>query len=781
MHHEPAAGINAMKKLFLYIFCGALMWPQMALLQAAEGARSTPLAQPGLMTLNFINADLEGVIKAVGEAVGVNILVDPRVKGTLSLASDKPVTGPEALDLLGASLRMQGFSLVKSDGLYRVVPEADAKMLGGAVSEDADGLGRRSTSVAGGSQVVTRVFHLRYESANNLLPVLRPLIAPNNPITAYPANNTLVVTDYAENLGRIAKLIDSLDVPQVGEAEVIPLHHALAIDLASLVNHVADPGGGDPNLKALALAEPRTNSLILRAPTLTRLQQLHSLIDKLDAPTAQPGNIWVVPLRNAEAVKLAKTLRGIVTADGAGLTTPPGETAFSSMGSPFAGNAAGSASGSSGTTGSSSGSGSPSSSSGATGFGAGAGSGTSGGSGVGGAGGGAATASAGGAGGSLPAGMIQADVATNSLIITANERVYRNLREVIDRLDARRPQIYVESMIVEVSSNKTEEFGTQLQGLLGGGSTQGFAGTSFNATNPGANIVSLGSQTSSLLNLGAGATPPLVTPAAGTNLAVLHSFNGVMGMAALVRAVSLISGVNVLSTPNLLTLDNETAQIIIAENVPFVTGSYAQTGITGTVNPFTTVDRKDIGLILRIRPQISEGGLVKMQIYEESSALDATTLNNINGPSYTKRSVDSSVLVHDGQLIVLGGLLSDNYSDSMEKTPWLAEIPYLGVLFRYESKARVKDNLMLFLRPYVIRTAEQSDALTNDRYGWTQEMRDGEPRNVRILSNESLMPLTPAQGSGAPFVDPLHTSPLPTATPLPGGDSSAVPAPAGMP
>ncbi len=395
MHHEPAAGISAMKKLFLYTFCWALMWPQMASLQAAESS-AAPLAQPGLMTLNFINADLEGVIKAVGEAVGVNILVDPRVKGTLSLASDKPVTGPEALDLLGASLRMQGFSLVKSDGLYRVVPEADAKMLGGAVSEDVDGLGRRSTSVAGGSQVVTRVFHLRYESANNLLPVLRPLIAPNNPITAYPANNTLVVTDYAENLGRIAKLIDSLDVPQVGEAEVIPLHHALAIDLASLVNHVTDSGGGDPNLKALALAEPRTNSLILRAPTLTRLQQLHSLIDKLDAPTAQSGNIWVVPLRNAEAIQLAKTLRGIVTADGTGLTTPAGETAFSALGSPFAGNATGNTGGGSGTSASSSGSGSPSSSSGATGFGAGAGSGASGGGGVGGAGGGAATAGGGG-------------------------------------------------------------------------------------------------------------------------------------------------------------------------------------------------------------------------------------------------------------------------------------------------------------------------------------------------------------------------------------------------
>ncbi len=731
-----------------------------------------PMAQPAMMTLNFVNADLEGVVKAVADAAGVVILIDPRVKGTLSLASDRPVTAPEALDLLGASLRMQGFAMVRSEGIWRVIPEADAKVQGGGVSSDERGLGGQRGALPSGSQIETRVFHLRYESANSLLPILRPLVAPNNPITAYPSNNTLVVTDYAENLGRLAHLIDTLDVPQVGDAEVIPLHYALAIDLAPLINHLGDPGsGGDASLKALVFAEPRTNSLVLRAPTATRAQQLRDLILKLDAPTAQSGNIWVVRLRNAEAIKLAKTLRGIVTADGSTTNSSSGPGtgggSLSSLGSPFGGGGLGSNNSTSSSSGSTPGGTSNSGTSSTTGGGSVAGvSSLS----AGGTSGGIASQSAGGAGGALPAGMIQADVATNSLIITANERVYRNLREVIDRLDARRPQIYVESMIVEVSSNKTEEFGTQLQALIGGGSTQTFVGTNFNASNPGANIVALGSQTSSLLNLGAGATAPLVTPAAGSNLAILHSFNGVMGMAGLVRAVSLISGVNVLSTPNLLTLDNEPAQIVIAENVPLVSGSYAQTGLTGTISPFTTVDRKDIGLILRIKPQISQGGLVKLQIYEESSAIDAATLNNVNGPSYTKRSVDSSVLVQDGQLIVLGGLLSDNYSDSMEKTPWLANIPYLGALFRYETKTRVKDNLMLFLRPYVIRNTEQSDALTNDRYGWTQNMRDEAPRNVQLLPNEVLDPLTPAHGSGAPFVDPRQASPAPTAIPLPGAD-----------
>ncbi|NDU92349.1 MAG: type II secretion system protein GspD, partial [Ferrovum sp.] len=381
------------------------------------------------------------------------------------------------------------------------------------------------------------------------------------------------------------------------------------------------------------------------------------------------------------------------------------------------------------------------------------------------------TYSAGGSGGSVPAGMIQADATTNSIIITANEQVYRNLRAVIDRLDARRAQIYVESMIVEVSSNKAEEFGVQLQSLIGGGATQTFAGTNFNAATPGSNIVALSPSAGSLLNLGAAANIATagVLPSAGTNVAVLHNYNGVMGLSALARAVSNISGVNVLSTPNLLTLDNEEANIVIAENIPLVAGQYAQTGVTGTINPFTTVDRKDVGLTLRIKPQISEGGLVRLQIYQESSAVDAATVNNVYGPSYTKRSLESNVLVEDGQVVALGGLLSDSYADSMEKTPVLGDIPFLGALFRYETKSRVKTNLMVFLRPYVVRTGTQSDALANDRYGLLKEMRDDYQPNVRVLTNESLTPLPAALGAGAPFVTPGTTSTQPTATPLPGG------------
>ncbi len=740
---------------------------------AAPLARASEAPASGLITLNFSDADVESVIKAVGEALGKNILVDPRVKGTMNLTSDKPLTPAQVLAALTTALRLQGYALVAGPGFYRVVPEADAKLQGGEVRVDASGAGGVIEVPPAGDQIATQVFRLRYESANNLVPVLRPLIAPNNTITAYPANNTLVVTDYAENLRRIARIVAAIDAPLVGDVDVIPIKHGLAIDIAAIVNRLTETAGpgADPAIRTVAVPEPRTNSIILKSATATRAAQIRSLVEKLDTPTVQPGNIWVVQLKNAEATKLAQTLRGIVSGDTRAFTNSD-TTSLSNTGgnSSSSSQGAGGAMGGTGTSSSSTSSGLGGTPSQGTGTGGSTMGGSDTTSPFGGGGSTMKTSSAGGSGGSIPAGMIQADPTTNSIIITANERVYHNLRAVIDRLDARRAQIYVESMIVEVSDNNAEEFGVQLQGLLGGGATQSFLGTNFNAAVPGSNIVTLGAAAGSLLSLGATANTATagVLPSAGTNLAVMHNFNGVMGLAALAHAVSSIAGVNVLSTPNLLTLDNEEAKIIIATNIPFVTGQYAQTGVTGTINPFSTVDRKDVGLTLRIKPQISEGGLVRLQIYEESSTVDNTTLNNIYGPNYNKRSLESNVLVEDGQIVALGGLLEDSYNDSAEKTPFLGDIPFLGALFRYETKTRVKTNLMVFLRPYVIRTSEQSDALTNDRYGLMKNMRDTFQPNVRILSNDSLTVLPHPNDGQAPFIAPGDTTTLPTAIPLPG-------------
>ncbi|WP_042567652.1 secretin N-terminal domain-containing protein, partial [Ralstonia solanacearum] len=290
---------------------------------AAPPASQAPAASNAgdEVSLNFVNADLETVVKAVGQATGKNFIVDPRVKGTVNLVTEKPVTRAQALESLGSILRMQGYAIVEGNGFTKVVPEADAKLQGSPTSV---GTG----SARGGEQVVTQVFRLQYESANNLVPVLRPMIAPNNTITAYPANNTLVITDYADNLRRIARIIASIDSPAAGETELIPLKNAVAIDAAATLQKLLDPsgtaggaGGGagaalaDPSLRTSVVAEPRSNSVLVRASSAARMAQAKQLLARLDVPGTRPGNIWVVPLKNANAVQLATTLRAIVAAD----------------------------------------------------------------------------------------------------------------------------------------------------------------------------------------------------------------------------------------------------------------------------------------------------------------------------------------------------------------------------------------------------------------------------------------------------------------------------------
>ncbi|CAG9174595.1 type II secretion system secretin GspD [Cupriavidus pampae] len=709
------------------------------------------------VVLNFVNADLDSVVKAVGQATGKNFVIDPRVKGTVNLVTEQPVSRSQALETLGSVLRMQGYAMVESNGFTKVVPEADAKLQG-------------SPTVIGGAagrgdQVVTQVFRLNYESANNLVPVLRPMIAPNNTITAYPANNTLVITDYADNLRRLARIIAAVDAPATGEVEIVPLKNAIASDAALTLQKLLDPsaaggtaaaGTGDSSLRTTVVAEPRSNSLMIRASSRARVQQARMLIEKIDQPYARPGNIWVVPLRNADAVKLAATLRAIVAADSsfASATQPGGAggTAASGAGGYAQGQSsqAGGQFGSSGGYGSSSGR----SGSGSSSFG-------------GGGSGGSNAFSASFATNQQPTtgGIIQADPSTNTLIITASEPVYRNLRSVIDDLDQRRAQVYIESMIVEVSSTDTGQLGIQWQGLLSsnGGNTGVFAGTNF--AQGGANIINLTGAVAAINNnqqAGIVAASQLVPDLAGLNLGIV---NRAIGLGALIRALGENTSVNLLSTPNLITLENEEAKILIGQNIPVTTGSYAQTGNTSTVTPFNTFDRKDVGITLRVRPQITDGGLVKMQIYQESSSVVNGTLNNTSGPTTNVRSIETNVLVDDGQIIVLGGLIENSSADSVQKVPGLGDLPWIGGLFRYENKNRAKTNLLVFLRPYVMRTGAATDRLAQDRYDFMRAQQTGFVSPNIMIPDRNTPVLPPADAPAAPFVDPRSTTPL--APPLP--------------
>lgn len=651
------------------------------------------------ITLDFANAEIEAVARTMATITGRNVVVDPRVKGTMSLSSDGPVTPQAAFNQFLAALRLQGFTVVETSGLYKVVPEADAKIQGGAVS-----VGQADGTVRGaGNQIATRIYKLNFESANNLVPILRPLISPNNTINVNPGNNSLVITDYVENLQRMGRIIEAMDVSNATDLEIIPLRHGIASDLAPLVTRLLESGGGaaggqpDTSYRTTIVAETRSNSLIVRAANASRISLVRSLVARLDQPSSTNplGNIYVVYLKNADATKLAATLRATLSGEVRSAATAAAAPTAAPTGT----------------------------ATGAT----------------------AAVTSSTGAGAATTGGQIQADPATNSLIITAPEPQYRQLRAVIDKLDGRRAQVYVESLIAEVNADRAAQFGIQWQGALGksGNGVIGLLGTNFGT---GANnILSLATSA---------ANGTLSSPGPGLNAGLLNRTNGVYVLGALANFLQTNGDGNILSTPNLLTLDNEEAKIIIGQNVPFVTGQFTNTGGTGgAVNPFQTIERKDVGLTLRVKPQISENGTIKMAIFQEVSSVQASSVNSTTGLITNKRAIESNVLVDDGSIVVLGGLLSDEYSGSQDQVPVLGDVPLLGNLFKNQSRSRKKTNLMVFLRPTVVRDASATEQLSLDRYDLMRKAQSNmqpAPSSVMPINEVPLMPARGANPAIAP-------------------------------
>lgn len=710
-----------------------------ALLVAGLITAQTAQAQ---VTLNFVNADIDQVAKAIGAATGKTIIVDPRVKGQLNLVSENAVPEDQALKTLQSALRMQGFALVQDHGVLKVVPEADAKLQGVPTYVG-------NAPVARGDQVVTQVFQLRNESANNLLPVLRPLISPNNTVAAYPANNTIVVTDYADNVRRIAQIIAGVDTAAGQQVQVVPLKNANAIDAAQQLTKMLDPGSvgsTDTTLKVSVTADPRTNSLLLRASNAGRLNAAKSLAKQLDGPTGQPGNMHVVALRNADATKLAKTLRGMLGKGGeTGAST--GSTEASSFSQSGGGSFGSSSTGTAGTPPLPSGGLGSSSSASPMGGGGGA-YGASGGAGAGGLLGGEKEKSE----DNQPGGMIQADSATNSLIITASDPVYRNLRAVIDQLDARRAQVYIEALIVELNSNTNANLGIQWQIA----NNEVFAGTNL-ATGAGNSIINLTAAAATATTGGLAGALATQNLQQGLNVGWVHNIFGVKGLGALLQALSQTADANVLSTPNLITLDNEEAKIVVGTNVPIQTGSYSNLTSATPSSAFNTFDRVDVGLTLHIKPQITDGGILKLQLYTEDSAIVNGTTNvatNPAGPQFTKRSIQSTVLADNGEIIVLGGLMQDNYQVSNSKVPLLGDIPWLGQLFRSEQKTRQKTNLMVFLRPVIISDRDTAQAVTSNRYDYIQGVQGAYKSDNNLIKDKDdpvvpPKPIGPAEGGSA--------------------------------
>jgi general secretion pathway protein D len=533
--------------------------------------------------------------------------------------------------------------------------------------------------------LATRVYVLKNESAALLVPILRPLISPNNIVVAYPNSNALVITDYASNLKRLEQIIASIDQGSVEGPVVINIKFGSAVDLAVTINKlmqdgtIVSTGSTDASQRFNLVPDLRSNSLLLRTDSPARVARVRDLVSKLDVAGSAPGNMHVVYLKNAEATKIAQTLRAVMSGDTSAAT-----------GTPVTATPTGS-------------------------------------------------------------GIIQADAGSNALIITAPDAIYNNLRTVIEMLDVRRAQVFVEALIAEVTADKVAEFGVQWQSFNGNqAGQQVIGGTNFGAT--GNIITSAG-------NIG--------TVGQGLNIGVVNGSTTIPGLGqvinlgALAKFLESDNNANILSTPNLLTLDNEEAKIIIGQNVPFITGSYAQTGSTTTASPFQTIERKDVGLTLRIKPQISEGGTVRMQVYQEVSSVQ--NLNNAAGVITNKRSLESNVLVDEGQIIVLGGLIQDSVSIGEDKVPLLGDIPWLGNFFRHETRRSTKTNLMIFIRPYVLRTTIAPNSLTQDRYEYIR----GEEKNSQLPSRWVMpnMPSPTMPPLNKQIIPPvkLKTEPLPSA------------------
>ncbi len=618
------------------------------------------------MLFNFQDADIHALVKTISAITGRNFLIDPRVKGKVTIISSKPVRKEAAYQIFLSAIKAAGFSAVEGPGgVVKIIPEAEAKQ-GAWLSKD---------DPSRSDQWITHVVSLQNVSAAQMVQFLRPMMSPHALISPYSPTNTLIITDTAASIRNILQVLEQVDKAGSTEVTVIPLQHASASDIAQLISRLdagsgavvatvpgqsVIPGQTSGDLRFVIIPDARTNSLLVRGDNPGRIEQLRSLVAKLDVPARLGGNTRVVALRNAEAVKLAEILRGLMAGEARAATTTTAALPVATLpGLP-----------------------------------------------------GAAAAPAAAAPRPIAPSLIQADEATNSLIISASDADYNNLRAVIDRLDVRRAQVFIEALIAEVSAEKAAQFGIQWAGATptGPGATAGIINY---PTQPGiiGTVVDPLTALGSAAGLSVGFLGKKVTLPDGTE---------VFGLGALARALEEKNDLNILSTPNLLTLDNVEAKIVIGQNVPFLTGSFTTTAggttTTGAVNPFQTIERKDVGLTLKIKPQISEGGGVKMQIAQEVSSVVRTPTAGAADLVTNKRSIDTTVIADDGNIVVLGGLIEEQVTEDVQAVPLLSKLPLLGDFFTFRDRSRKKTNLMVFLRPVIVRSGDDMLGFTQDRY-----------------------------------------------------------------
>ena len=611
------------------------------------------------ITLNFQDVDIRALINTVSEVTGRNFIVDPRVKGKVTLVSGGPLAAAQLYDVFLSVLEVHNFSAIPSGGVVKIVPSNVVKQRPTPL---------RSDNMTSDAQI-TQVYQLEHASVQELVPILRPLLPPTSHFAAHSPTNTLVFTDTAANIQRLRSIIERVDIPdRRSNIHVVYLKYAQATELSSvlsqLVTSVQKPRApkAAPTSEVSVQADKALNALIISAPD-NEFRLLQAVIDQLDIERPAEGDIHVVFLRFATAKDLVDLLSKIVVPE-------PGKEKQPSVAKI----------------------------------------------------------------------TVQADEATNALVIRASDDDFRTIKNVVDKLDVRREQVVVETIIAEVSADKAADLGVEWQSTYTNSPTgQSNFNTEFSEITGG---LTLGFINNLVQNIFGEVVPDLQV---------------------VLRALRSDTNTNILATPTLLTLDNEPAEIIVGQEVPFVTGQFTTNVDTGTavttttgdttdggtavttgiVNPFQTIERKDVGLTLQVTPQVNEGNSIRLEISQEISSVSPTTVQGASDLITDQRSIKATVQVEDGQIVVLGGLIRDDFVDTVQWVPILGKIPVVGALFRRKSKSAVKRNLMIFLRPKIFRTGRDLDGFTRDKYEYIQQtQRRGQP-DTKNLIEEAQTPVLP--------------------------------------
>ena len=595
------------------------------------------------VTLNFSDADLVAVINSVSQITGKNFIIDPRVKGKVTVVSSKPLNETEVYNVFLSILQVHGFATVPTEYAIKIIPDATAKQ-----SSTPSG----AASGNPGDQLITRVLSIKHINAAQLVPILRPLVAQQGHLAAYPTTNMLIISDRASNILRIDRIIAQMDKELDSDIEIIKLRHAFAAEVVRLLTGLnlttpdqkAQAGGG-----IKINADERTNSILLIGGRAERLKY-RAIIADLDSPVESGGNTHVVYLRYANAQNVAAILTSVaqemMKVEGKNVGTAGG--------------------------------------------------------------------AAGAAGGSV---NVQADEETNALVITASPAVFPSLRSVIQQLDIPRAQVHVEAIIAEVSLDTAKELGVQWGAYESG---TGVLTTRFpNEPAP-----------EDLLDIVSGVLSPIPT---GLTLGLGSFSNSGLNIATIIRALEGDGETNLLSTPSIVTLDNQEAEIIVGQNVPFVTGQ-STSDASDTSNPFQTIEREDVGITLKVTPQINEGDAITLELYQEVSAIAASSSGAVDIVT-TKRSISTTVQLEDEQMLVLGGLIDDAYTDSEQKVPFLGDIPGIGALFRSNRTQKVKRNLMVFIRATIIKDPATARTLSINKYNFMRDLQilENEDEDVNIM------------------------------------------------